>query len=178
MLFLIPTPEQLEEHKKDEGSLFLPSTELVAELNKDEEAPWKENKEGKTMELTTTRLAALLKKYRPAVGTTESGKYTSPRLLGRRAGKRNRKVCEGGGLTMRGVGFDKTTRAPVHIALSAFIYAASRCARVRETEQGKRPTCAPRRPSVYAASRVKCTSARVETSKPTPRKRGTEKPAL
>ena len=44
---------------------------------------------------------------------------------------------------MRRAGFDKTTCAPVHIARSAFIYAARRGAQVRETEQGKRPTCAP-----------------------------------
>lgn len=47
----------------EEARLFLPTTELLTELNKDEEGPWKESKEGKKTELSPHRLAALLKKY-------------------------------------------------------------------------------------------------------------------
>ena len=43
--------------------LFLPTAELLTELNKDEEAPWKENKDGKKTDLSPHRLAALLKKF-------------------------------------------------------------------------------------------------------------------
>jgi hypothetical protein len=47
----------------EEARLFLPTSDLLKKLNKDEEAPWKENKEGKKAELSSHRLAALLKKY-------------------------------------------------------------------------------------------------------------------
>ena len=69
---------------------------------------------------------------------------------------------------MREAGFNKTSCAPVHLARSAFIHAASRGARVRTMEKRKGATCAPRRISVYAASRAECTGARVKSPKPAP----------
>ena len=46
-----------------EARLFLPTSDLLEKLNKDEEAPWRESEEGRKAELSPHRLAALLKKY-------------------------------------------------------------------------------------------------------------------
>ena len=46
----------------EDERMFLPTSELLVELNKDEEAPWRENREGKP-ELNPQGLRTLLKKF-------------------------------------------------------------------------------------------------------------------
>ncbi len=43
--------------------IFLPTLDLLEELNKDQEAPWQESDKGSKAELTAHRLAALLRQY-------------------------------------------------------------------------------------------------------------------
>ena len=45
------------------SKMFLPTSDLLAKLNDDDEAPWREDKKGAKSELTARKLAALLKEY-------------------------------------------------------------------------------------------------------------------
>ena len=63
--------------------MFLPTLDLLEELNKDEEAPWKDNKGGKT-ELSPhgSRLAEKIRReIRPSQATRQIGFYAKPARL-------------------------------------------------------------------------------------------------